>query len=170
MKKVLNRNIEAGSRKLNGPRLAGEILHDYLENSNDAFAVAYRKHASEAEAKGETDHLFLDLHPDTHLGVDLKVMKSEPGRMEVGEMLNGAIARDDENHFTFLQSLLEKKEDYARNPHIYCGKHINVILKKDGELWLTFNRPHYTNKFTFQDLCQEAAKELLTVAGFVGKK
>ena len=33
-----------GSKVQYGPRLAGTILHDYLENGNEPLAVAYRQH------------------------------------------------------------------------------------------------------------------------------
>ena len=156
----------SGSRE---PKAVGAILDEMLRGDS-LFAVAYRKHASRAESKGETDLLFKNLHPDTFLCVDLKVMRNEPGRMPVSEMLGGTLIRNGEESFTFIQDIIEKKGDYARNPHVYSGKHINVVRKKDGELWLTFNRPRYTEKFTFQDLCREAAKELLTIAGLVKKK
>jgi len=39
-----NNNTRAGSEKQYGPRLVGEILHDYLENGNEPLAVAYRQH------------------------------------------------------------------------------------------------------------------------------
>ncbi len=116
------------------------------------------------------DHMFQELHPHTEPCCDLKLLTRQPGRMKVGEMLDGAITRDDECHFTFLQNLLERKEDYPRNPHVFSGKYVNVVRKKDGELWLTFNRPRYSDKFSFQDLCREAAKELLTVASLIEKK
>lgn len=161
-KRIISR---VGSEAQYGPRLAGEILHDYLENSNEPLAVAYREHHAETEI--ETNQLFRDVHPDTFLSVNLKLLTRQPGRMEVSEMCGGVITRDDEDHFTFIQDIIEQKTDYARNPHVYSGKHINVIRKKDGELCPTFNRPRYTNKFTFQDLCRESAKELLIVAGLI---
>ena len=146
----------SGSKKTNEPKVMSEVLKEYLQ-SDDALAVALR------------DHLFKDIHPDTFLGINLKLMTRQPGRMEVSEMFGGVLTRDDEDHFTFIQDLIEQKTDYARNPHVYSGKHINVIRKKDGDLCPTFNRPRYTKKFTFQDLCREAAKELLLVAGLVEK-
>jgi hypothetical protein len=39
-----NNNTRAGSEKQYGPRLVGEILHDYLKNGNEPLAVAYRQH------------------------------------------------------------------------------------------------------------------------------
>ena len=47
-----------GSEAQYGPRTVGEILHDYLENSNSPLARAYR------------DHIFKDRFPSTELGID----------------------------------------------------------------------------------------------------
>ena len=125
--------------------------------SNEPLAVALR------------DRLFKDFFPDTHLDVDLKLITREPGRMPVGAYLDGAITHDDEDHFTFIQNDPEKKKVVVtmRNPHVYVGKRINVNRKDDGTLYPTFNRPQYTESFTFQDFCREAAEELYLVAGLV---
>ena len=73
-------------------------------------------------------------YPNTELGIDLKLMTKEPGRMAVGEYLDGAITHDGEDHFTFVQNDQEKKlqKVVQRNPHVYEGKYINVNRKKDG--------------------------------------
>ena len=70
-----------GSEVQYGPRLAGAVLHDYLENSNDPLARAFR------------ERLYKDIFPDTHLGVDLKLITREPGRMPVGAYLDGIMTR-----------------------------------------------------------------------------
>ena len=41
---TISKNHAAGQKKQYGPRPVGEILHDYLENSNEPLAVAYCKH------------------------------------------------------------------------------------------------------------------------------
>ena len=167
-----NIKIRVGSEVQYDPRTVGEILHDYLENSNEPLAVAYREHTSETEAVDETDRLFKDFFPDTHLAVDLKMMTREPGRMPVGAMIDGAITHDDEDHFTFIQNNLKNRKLVVtmRNPHIYLGKFINVNRKDNGTLYPTFNRPQYTESFTFQDFCREAAEELLAVGGLIEEK
>lgn len=106
-------------------------------------------------------------YPNTELGIDLKLMTKEPGRMAVGEYLDGAITHDEEDHFTFVQNDQEKKlqKVVQRNPHVYEGKYINVNRKKDGTLYPTFNRPQFTESFTFQDFCQGAANELRIISG-----
>ena len=110
---------------------------------------------------------FNNFYPNTELGIDLKLMTKEPGRMDVGEYLDGAITHDGEDHFTFVQNDQEKKllKVVQRNPHVYEGKYINVNRKKDGTLYPTFNRPQFTENFTFQDFCQGAADELLIISG-----
>ena len=45
-------------------------------------------------------------YPNTELGIDLKLMTKEPGRMVVGEYLDGAITNDGEDHFTFVLDAL----------------------------------------------------------------
>ena len=106
-------------------------------------------------------------YPNTELGIDLKLMTKEPGRMAVGEYLDGAITHDGEDHFTFVQNDSEKKMQKVvqRNPHVYEGTYINVNRGKDGTLYPTFNRPQFSDSFTFQDFCQGAADELLIIGG-----
>ena len=166
-KMVKNKKRTREGSAQHAPRIVGEILHDYLENSNEPLAVAYRERTTEAEV--ETGQLFKDFYPDTHLDVDLKLITREQGRMPVGGFLDGAITRDGENHFSFFQNDAEKKRLVVtqRNPHVYLGKCINVNRKDDGTLYPTFNRPSYTKDFSFQNFCREAAEELLVVAGLI---
>ena len=49
---INNKRTRVKSEKQYDPRLAGEILHDYLENSNEPLAVAYREHTTESEEQG----------------------------------------------------------------------------------------------------------------------
>ena len=164
------RNIKKSPYDSHEPKAVGVILDEMLR-SDSRFATAYRryKEATDTEAEVETDRLFKDLHPDTHLDVDLKLITCEPGRMSVGAYLDGMITRDGEYHFTFLQNSPEKKRVVVRqrNPHVYIGRRINVNRKDDGTLYPTFNRPKFTRSFTFRDFCQEAAEELMAVAGLV---
>ena len=113
-----------------------------------------------------------ELFPNTELGIDLKLMTRKPGRLAVGEYLDGTITRDGEDHFSFIQDDSNKKKVklIQRNPHVYEGTFININRKPDGTLYPTFNRPRYTKKFTFQDFCWEAANELRMVVGEMAKK
>ena len=106
-------------------------------------------------------------YPNTELGIDLKLITRKPGRLGIGEYLDGAITHDGEDHFTFVQNDQEKKLQMVvqRNPHVYEGTYINVNRKKDGTLYPTFNRPPFSERFTFQDFCQGAADELRIISG-----
>ena len=127
---------------------------------------------SEAQYDPRATGEILNFYPTTELDVDLKLMTHEPGRMPVGAYLDGVITHDDDDHFTFIENDPEKKKVVVtqRNPHVYLGKRINVNRKDDGTLYPTFNRPRYTKDFSFQDLCREAAEELLVVAGLIEEK
>lgn len=167
------KRTRAGSEAQYGPRTVGEILHDFFENSNEPLAVAFRKwKARNKDAKtkegDEPARLFVDLFPDTFLDVDLKLLTRKPGRMPVGDCLSGVLARDGEEHFCFIENASEKKVVAVRNPHLFRGKCVNVI-KKDDTLYLTFNRPQFSEEFTFQDFCFEAAEELRIVASLLGE-
>lgn len=160
-----NKSSRVGSEVQYGPRLAGAVLHDYLENSDDALAVAFRNQSTTDE-ENEDDRLFRDFFPDTHLCVDLKVITRKHGRMRVGAYINCMLKRDGEYHFTAVETASEKKQTAEqRNPIVYLGTCINLHRKADGTIYPTFNRPGYTADFTFADFCREAAEELLVVAG-----
>lgn len=158
------------------PQAIGQILKNYFENSNEPLAVAFRQQHpdvfgnADAEDDGD-DQLFKNIHPNTELGIDLKLFTRTLGRMDIGEYRPGAITRDGDDHYTFFESALEKKTDSSpkRNPHVLELDRINVNRKDDGTLYPTFNRPRYSEDFTFQDFCREAAEELLMVAGAFNK-
>lgn len=156
----------SGSKRMKEPKVIGEVLIKYFE-SEEPFAVGFRnRKVAKAEAERDDNRIFENIFPCTELGVDLKLMTRQPGRMPVGTYLPGVITHDSENHYLFFQNADGKKIVVVRNPHLYKGKCVNVI-KKEDMLFLTFNRPHFTKDFTFQDFCREAAEELLVVAGLV---
>ena len=170
MKKDLDLLRPSGSRT-NEPKALAEILRDYLENSSEPLAVAFRRQHPEFFCNtdcrdGGGNLLFKDIYPTTELGVDLKLLTRRKGRMDIGEVRPGAITRDGEEHFTFVESVIGKKpNEYKRNPHVLELLRINVVRRDDGTLYPTFTRPRYTEDFTFLDFCRQAAKELLMVAG-----
>ncbi len=116
------------------------------------------------ESSSKTEKGF---YPNTELGIDLKLLTRKSGRLTDGEYLDGVITHDGEDHFTFVQNDSEKKKEKVvqRNPHVYEGTYINVNRKKDGTLYPTFNRPQFSERFTFQDFCQGAANELRIISG-----
>lgn len=147
------------------PKSVGAILDEMLR-SNPRLANACRmfKEALAEEEETEPDRLFRDLHPDTHLCVDLKILSRKPGRMHVDESISCMLTRDGEDHFTAVEDALKKQVIERRNPIIFRGMHINVHSKDDGTLYPTFNRPHYAKHFTFSDFCRQASEELMAVA------
>ena len=152
-----------------GPRLAGEILHDYLENSNEPLAVAYREHKSKVEV--ETDRLLKDFYPNTEPGIDLKITSRKPGRMPVGDSINCMLTHDGDYHYTAIENAIEKKaKTVQRNPVIFAGGCVNVHLLADGTKRLEFNRPRFYSEFTFRDFCLAAAQELVTIARLLGEE
>lgn len=139
-----NNNTRVKPEVQYGPRTVGEIL---LENQ-----------------------LFKDIYPNTELGTDLKLLTRKPGRTPIGEYLDGVLTHDGEDHFTFIQNAHEKKKmEVHRSPIILKGSCINVHQKEDGSLLLTFNKPQFSENFTFQDFCRKAAEELFLFACHVGK-
>lgn len=165
-----NNYSRAGSEAKYAPRLAGEILHDYIANSDDDLAVAFRNQSTAAEEKVEDDRLFRDFFPTTELGVDLKIISRKHGRMSVGEYINCMLTRDGEDHFTAMETASEMKQAAERrNPIVFSGVCINVHRKADGTIYPTFNRPLFTDFYTFRDFCREAAEELRLVSGLGGE-
>jgi hypothetical protein len=153
----------SGSRE---PKAVGAILHEILR-SDSRFAVAFRKYkeAVDAEAEVETNQLFKDLFPDTHLDVDVKVFSIKPGRIPINTFFEGYFTRNDENKFLIIEkAILKKVKTVQRNPVIFAGHCVNVHLLADGTKRLEFNRPRFHSGFTFRDFCLAAAKELVTIA------
>ena len=133
MKKDLVSRVK--SEKQYDPRLAGEILHDYLENSNEPLAVAFREHTTKAEEHG--------WHPNTHLGVDLKTLLRSDRIAKVGKSYTGVLRRDVEceeyrydEHFTFTETV--PPTAFKRNPHIFDGRYISATRRDNGSLRLNF--------------------------------
>lgn len=150
------------------PRLAGEILHNYLENSNEPLAVAFRKHKTEAGV--EFNQLFKGIYPDTHLCVDLKLLTRKRGHASVGTCLSGVLKRDGERHFTLLENNSKgMRSSVLRNPHLFRGTYVNVKKRCNDTLYLTFNGSNYKRGFSFRDYCQKVVEEILLIANLFGK-
>lgn len=156
MTKVLNPNFQAGSTRFsNEPRPVCDIITE-LFASNSPLARGYRQHQS--------------VYPNTEPCIDLKLLTREPGRIPIGNYLDGAITRDADDHFLFIENATDKKRNDAqqRNPHVYKGVYINIKRKPDGTLFPTFNRPQFNEKLTFIEFCRRAAEELMQVASGLG--
>lgn len=169
MKKDLNSKRRPLGPEMNEPKVIGKVLIEYLE-SEEPLAVEFRHRKASNEAKvneEQTEQLFLNIFPSTELDVDLKLLKLKPGRMNENEFLPGMLTRDGESHFSFVQNSPKKRVVNPRNPHFYRGRCVNVVIKADGTRYTTFNRPDYSESFTFKHFCLKAAEELLEIAGLV---
>jgi len=165
MKKDLVSRVK--SEKQYDPRLAGEILHDYLENSNEPLAVAFREHTTKAEEHG--------WHPNTHLGVDLKTLLRSDRIAKVGKSYTGVLRRDVEceeyrydEHFTFTETVPPTAG--KRNPRVYDGDYITVTRRDDGTYRPNFKPMKVDKDFSVARYASNVANELLwALEGLVGR-
>ncbi len=147
----MTKALNSGSASSHEPRLVGDILTEMF-SSNSPFARGYRQHQP--------------VYPNTEPCVDIKLLTREPGRIPIGKYLDGAITRDADDHFLFIENATDKKRNdvQQRNPHVYEGVYININRKPDGTLYPTFNRPQFNEQFTCIEFCRRAAEELIQVA------
>lgn len=125
-----------GSEEQYGPRTAGEILHNYLENSNEPLAVAYREHQDEADS----------WHANTELGCNIKTLLRSDKHAKVGKSYPGVLRLDSDAeiedylsrdpHYTFVETI--PLTAGKRNPHVFDGEFITVTRRDDGSLRLNF--------------------------------
>ena len=116
-----NKRTRVGSEAQYGPRIAGEILHDYLENSHEPLAVAYRERTVE-------EHSF---NNNTELCVDVKTILRSDRVSKIGKSYQGVFTRDTDEHFTFLETV---PAACKRNPQVYVGQYITITRRDDGTL------------------------------------
>lgn len=152
------------------PRLMNDIINDLL-NGQAPFARARRHRTGRAwtenmrtESAGAV-RAWTGFYPNTELGVDLKLVTQEQGRMELGEYLDGMITRDGEDHFTFVENATEQRKAERRNPSIYMGQWINVKRRADGTVYPTFKRTKSIGAGKLGDYAVNTTCELLMVAG-----
>lgn len=152
------------------PRLMNDIINDLL-NGQAPFARARRHRTGRAwtenmrtESAGAV-RAWTGFYPNTELGVDLKLVTQEQGRMELGEMLHGMIVRDGEDHFNFTEDATEQRKATRRNPSIYMGQWINVKRRADGTVYPTFKRTKGIGAGKLGDYAVNTTCELLMVVG-----
>ena len=144
-----------------GPRLAGKILHDYLENSNEPLAVAYRERTTESEKQG--------WNPNTHLGCDVKTLLRSDECMRIGKAYQGVLRLDAnaeieeflsrDPHFTFVETVPQTAG--KRNPHVFDGQYITVTRRDDGSLRPNFKPMKIGADFSVEKYASGVANELL---------
>ena len=114
MKKVLNDNLGAGSKRMKEPRLVGSIVSELLQGWNR----------------------------NTELAVDLKTILRSDRRMKVGKEYPGMLRLDSEAdidefrcrdaHMTFIETV--PMTAGKRNPHVFDGEYITLTRRDDGSL------------------------------------
>lgn len=157
-----NIRTRAGSEEQYGPRLVGEILHDYLENSNEPLAVAYRERTTDSEKQG--------WNPNTHLSVDLKTLLRSDSKMKAGKNYQGILRRDEEieefrydEHFKFIETVPPTAG--KRNPHVFDGKFITVTRRDDGSLRLNFKELKTGEDFSLERYALGVYNEICMALG-----
>lgn len=148
MKKVLNRNFEAGSKRIKQPRLVGSIVSDMLQGWNN----------------------------NTHLAVDLKTQLRSDRVAKVGKSYTGVLRRDVEceefrydEHFTFVETVPPTAG--KRNPHVFDGLYISVTRRDDGSLRLNFKELKVGADFSLERYALGVYNELcLALGGLVEEK
>lgn len=109
---------KAGSKRMNEPRLLGDILQE----------------------------MYMGWNVNTDLGVDMKSLLHSDRSMRIGKEYRGVLRLDHEAdidefrcqdaHFTFVETLPQSAG--KRNPHVFRGKFITVTRRDDGMLRLNF--------------------------------
>lgn len=151
----------AGFEAQYDPRLAGEVLHDYLENSNEPLAVAYREHTTESEKQG--------WHTNTDLGCEVKTILRSDVRMKTGKEYQGVLRLDSEGivdeflyrdpHYTFIETAPPTAG--KRNPHLFVGEYITITRRDDGSLRPNFKPMKIGADFSVEKYASGVANELL---------
>ena len=159
MIKKIKRTREGSAQ--HAPRIVGEILHDYLENSNEPLAVAYREHTTESEKQG--------WNPNTHLGCDLKTILRSDVRMKTGKEYQGVLRCDSEAsiedfrccdpQYTFIETVPPTAG--KRNPHLFVGAYITITRRDDGSLRPNFKPMKIGADFSVEKYASGVANELL---------
>lgn len=153
-----SKNSRVKSEKQYGPRLAGEILHDDLENSNEPLAVAYRDHTTESEEQG--------WNHNTHLSVNLKTLLRSDSKMKTGKDYQGILRRDVDceeflydEHFTFVETVRQNVE--KRNPQVFRGEFVTITRRDDGTYRPNFRPMKVSADFSVEKYAAGVANELL---------
>lgn len=163
MIKKIKRTREGSAQ--HAPRIVGEILHDYLENSNEPLAVAYRERTTESEKQG--------WHPNTHLGCDVKTLLRSDECMRIGKAYQGVLRLDAnaeieeflarDPHFTFIETVPQTAG--KRNPHVFDGQYITVTRRDDGSLRLNFKELPKGANFNLERFALGVYNELCLALG-----
>ena len=150
MKKVLNGNFVAGSKRMKEPRLVGSIISEMLQGWNH----------------------------NTELSVDLKTILRSDRSMKTGREYQGVLRRDSDAdiddyrcqdaHFTFVETVPVSAG--KRNPHVFFGKYVTITRRDDGTLRLNFRPVKMDRGFSVERYALGVCNELMwALEGLVGE-
>lgn len=151
MSNFFKTNFEAGSKKANGPRLVGEILHKYLENSNEPLAVAYREQSADADSWNR----------NTDLCMDVKTFLRSDRITRIGKDYPGVLTRNTDDHYSFVETVAHTSTDGKRNPRVYGGNLITVTRRDDGSYRTNFKPMKVDADFSVEAYAEGVKLELI---------
>ena len=193
IKKDAKKISKSASRKSDDPRLFGEILDDFLTQSDSPLAVGYRQfvaslkgqqngNGSNSPCNGTTGHdgkaRKKPWSCDTDMGVDLKTILFSAERMKTGRWYRGVICRDREGvldeflcrdpHYVFIET--PGGATQKRNPRVFEGRYITITQCDDGTLRPNFKHLDTGTEFSIERYALGVYNELCTaLEGLVEK-
>ena len=195
MKKVLNFNFQAGSKKTDEPRLIGDILAEMFSSNSPLakairqsvashkYATAERKADTEdADAEGKADTEEADSEGkaaaagnsgwfrNTELCSDIKTYLCLDRIAKIGKVYKGLLRRDSDEHFSFFECR-PSANAIIRNPHVFEGKYINVTRRlKDGHIRFNFKEVDFGGRFNPMSFAIGVMKEIIMAFKCLGEE
>ena len=139
---------QAGSKESSEPRPLGEVLADYLQTSNEPQAVAFRDR-------------YAAWNRNTDLCMDVKTFLCQDRITQLGKGYPGVLTRDEECHYTFVETFPSKHSSPKRNPHEFVGESITVTRRDDGSLRLNFKPLKMDEDFNVEAYAIAVANEII---------
>ncbi len=186
MKKVLNSNFQAGSRKTDEPRLIGDILAEMFSSKSPLAkgirqSVASHKYA-DAEGKADAEDADAERKADaadnggwfrnTELCSDIKTFLCFDRIAKIGKVYKGLLRRDSDDHFSFFECRPSASANaIIRNPHVFEGKYINVTRRmKDGHIRFNFKEVDFGGRFNPMSFAIGVMKEIIMAFKCLGEE
>lgn len=186
MKKVLNSNFQAGSRKTDEPRLIGDILAEMFSSKSPLAkgirqSVASHKYA-DAEGKADAEDADAERKADaadnggwfrnTELCSDIKTFLCFDRIAKIGKVYKGLLRRDSDDHFSFFECRPSASAYVSiRNPHVFEGKYINVTRRlMDGHIRFNFKEVDFGGRFNPMSFAIGVMKEIIMAFKCLGEE
>lgn len=158
MSQVFEPNSLAGLQEDREPRLLGSIVEEMLHGTSP-LAIGYRQYiASQGHATAEDP---CGWHRNTDLCVDVKTFLRKDKVARMGKTYPGLLCRDQEEHYSFVETLPATSTAGKRNPHVYEGAYITVTRRDDGTHRLNFKPLKTGANFTVEGYARGVAREIV---------